>query len=154
MAQTTTAIGSVSNKVEVSTNGTSWTDLSGSLSVVDPDGQERAIGSAFTFTGDGAVLVYGKLQPVKIKCKGLFTPTTGEAYVVVEAIHATVGGGDIYLRWSPEGGTSGNKRLSTGKAKLSSFKHPTVDAGDENPIPFEFEVTAGTITVTAVPTAE
>lgn len=154
MAQTTTAMGPSKMSVEISTNGTLWTALSGSLALVDPDGQERAVGSANVFDGDKPILGYGKLQPVKIKGRGLYTPTTGEAFEVIRAVHETVGGANIYMRWSPEGGEAGDKRFTTGKAYLSSFKYPGGDADDENPIPFEFEVTAGGITTETVPTAE
>lgn len=151
MPQTTTAMGPSKMKIEVSSNGTTWSDLGGSLSMIDPDGQERAIGTANVFIGDGPILGYGKLLPVTVKGRGLFTPTTGEAFEVIRAIHETAGGQNIYLRWSPEGGLSTNKQFSTGKGFLQSFKYPGGDADSADPIPFEFTVLASTVVTTALP---
>lgn len=150
MAQTTTAAGPSNAVCEISTNGTTWTSLAGSMNLVDPDGQERQIGSANTFEGDSPVLGYGKLNPIKIKGRGLYTKTTNEAFETLRAIHETEGGAAIYVRYAPHGTAVGNQRFSTGKAFLSSFKYPSADASSADPIPFEFEVMAAKLTTETI----
>ena len=156
MAQTTTQTSAVDMKVEVSTDGSAWVDISGSANKVDIGPQDRAVGSAFTFDGDGAVLTYGKRQPVDVTVTAIYTETAStEAFEVVRAYHETTDGDTMYLRWTPIGevATAGHSIYSTGAAKLKSFQYPGGDAGSGDPILFTFTVIAANITRTASVTA-
>lgn len=156
MAQTTTQISAVDAKIEVSANGSAWTDVSGSTNKVDIGPQDRAVGFAFTFDGDGAVLTNGKRQPVDVTVTAIYTETAStEAFEVVRALHETENGADVYVRWTPisETATAGHGIYSTGKGKLKSFQYPPVDAASGDPIMVTFTVTAATITRTVSVTA-
>jgi len=156
MAQTTTQVSAVDAKVEVSANGSAWTDISGTANKIDLSAQDRAVGSAFTFDGDGAVLTYGKRQPLDVTVTAVYTETAStEAFEIVRALHETENGANIYLRWTPisETSTAGHNIFSTGAGKLKSFQYPNVDAGSGDPILFTFTVTASVITRTASVTA-
>jgi hypothetical protein len=152
MAQTTTAVSAVTTEVEISTNGTTWTGFGGSMVAVDPSSQERAIGQANTLEGDKPIVMRGKFGTIDITLRFLYTPTTGEAFEVLRGVHETVGGADIYLRWSPMGGGAGDQQFSTGKANLKSFRYPGADAGSADPIACEAVITATGITTETVGT--
>jgi len=146
MTQLTAAISAVDQKVEVSTNGSSWTDISGAASIVTIEPQERGVGSAFTFDGDGALLTYGKKQPVSITVTLVYSEGTGDAFEFVRAVHETVDGGAFYLRISPQGGAAGEAQYSTGSCKLASFQYPSGDASSADPIMTTFSCIASAIT--------
>jgi hypothetical protein len=155
MAQTTAQVPNAFAKVEVSTNGSAWTDISGSANKVDIGPQDRAVGSAFTFDGDGAVLTSGKRQPVDVTVTAIYTETAGEAYETVRAWHETTDGATVYVRWTPldETAVAGHGVYSTGAGKLKSFPYPPVDSGSGDPIIVSFTVTAALITRTTSTTA-
>jgi hypothetical protein len=79
MAQTTTQVSAVDAKVEVSANGSAWTDISGTANKIDLSAQDRNVGAAFTFEGDGAVLTYGKRQPIDVTVTALYMACTAPA---------------------------------------------------------------------------
>ena len=156
MAQTTAQISAVDAKIEVSAAGSVWTDISGTANKVDISPQDRNVGSQFTFDGDGAVLTYGKRQPVDVTVTALYTETaTTEAFEFVRALFETVDGANMYLRWTPIGevAVGGRSVFSTGAGKIASFQYPNVDAASGDPILFTFTVRAGLITRTASVTA-
>ena len=51
MAQTTNSIWGGAAYVEISTNGSAWTDISGHANQVNPAPSERRQGEAWTFDG-------------------------------------------------------------------------------------------------------
>jgi hypothetical protein len=155
MAQTTAQVSSVDAKVEVSAAGSVWTDISGTANKVDIGPQDRAVGSAFTFDGDGALLTYGKRQPVDVTVTAIYTETAGEAAETVRALHETVDGATMYLRWTPIGevAVGGRSQFSTGKSYIKSFQYPPVAADSGDPIMITFTVTASNIVRTASTTA-
>lgn len=149
MAQTTTAQSAVAGLVEVSTNGSSWTDISGTITSIDPGEQAKNVGEEYTLSGDYAVLGDGKFQPAEVTGKGLWTPTAGEAFAAVQA--AWTAKGPFYLRWSPQGGASGTKRYTTDKGYLTSFMWPKADATDAKPVPCGFKAKFPKITESTIP---
>ena len=62
MAQTGDGISLVNGTVEMSTNFSTWTDISGFSNSLVPEGAERATGELATADGDTPVLTTGKLS--------------------------------------------------------------------------------------------
>ena len=52
MAQTTGSVAQSNFKIEVSTNGSAWTDISGQSNTVETDGGEHQTGEQYTADGD------------------------------------------------------------------------------------------------------
>lgn len=159
MAQTTGAISQAGYKVEVSTNGTSWTDVSGSAATVSPDGGDIKVGSQHTAEGGQAVVVTtNKAEPITLTVKALYTEEAGEAWAVVDAVYR---GDDkrLYLRYSPAGGNEGDLRFVTAingaaaAVPLVSCLPPDVDAAGEDPAMFEFSVITPGLLSEEVPAA-
>lgn len=149
MAQTTGAISKANYKVEVSTDGSSWTDISGQGATVETDGGEQLIGEQQTANGNAPVVVPShKTGSVTAVVSVLYTETAGEAFKVV-ADRYDGSNKTIYFRYSPKGGASGDWRYvasnnagSVFACPIISCLPPDVDAGSGDPAMAEFTVTA------------
>lgn len=140
MAQTTGAMNSLNADVDVSANGTAWTDVGGSLNSFTPDAQQRGIGQRKTIDGPMPIVVSGRKEIVNVSMNGVFTTVTAEAFKVLEAINDSTDG-TIYVRYFPEGRASGNTMYRSGKGILSSFQHPPIEADSNDPLAFSAVVT-------------
>jgi hypothetical protein len=156
MAQTTDAISVAGFKAEVSPDGTSWTDISGTAATVAVDGGDAKVGVQHTAEGGQPVVVpANKTEAVTVTVRALYTETTGEAWKVVDAAYQ---GADkkIFLRWSPAGGATGDLQYTTaagGAAAAGAIVNclpPELDAGGEDVAMFEFSVMAAGLVSAAV----
>lgn len=139
MTQITDPISSVAAYVAYSTNGSSWTDISGVASKVEPEESTRKSSSKFTFDGDIGLVTFGKREPFKIKISLVYS----EANAALDALadlHETDGGGAIYIRWIPAGDTAGKIMYATPATKISAWNYPSIDAESGDPLMFEFTV--------------
>jgi hypothetical protein len=152
MTQTTNEMSGAAAQVEISTNGSVWTDISGHEQSVQLPPQTRASGVRYTHDGDTAVITFGKREPVEITVNILYTEEATDGFEVLRAQHETAGGGAVYLRWSPAGGSGGDFQYATGATKLSQFQYPPVDAEDAQPIAVSFAVMAASITKSTIAT--
>lgn len=159
MAQTTNAISQAGFKVEVSSDGSSWTDVSGASGTVQLSGGDVKVGSQHTADGSQAIVVTSnKTEPIEVTIKTLYTETAGEAWKVVKAAYDAANK-VIYLRWSPKGGGAGSARFTTAAggvaaaAPLTSCLPPDLDAAGEDPAMFEFSVMAAGLLEDTVPEA-
>jgi hypothetical protein len=133
MAQTTGAINAANGITEVSSNNSTWKDISGSLISMIPAEQTRNTGSRTTIDGDQPIILVGKKQPHDVAMLMVYTDITDEAFDVMETIWNTEPP-TIYIRYFPEGKESGNKMYSSGKGSLKSFQHPALDSASNDPI--------------------
>lgn len=149
MAQTTGAIPKSNYKVEVSTDGSNWTDISGNGATVELDGGEQMIGEQHTALGNVPVVVPShKVSAVTANVSVLYTETAGEAFKVVWDRYVSTNK-TIYFRYSPKGGNSGDWRYFAANNAGTVFAcpiitclPPDVDAGSGDPAMAEFSVTA------------
>lgn len=146
MAQTTGGISPAGFTVDVSTDGSSWTEVSGTAATVEVDGGDIRVGSQHTAEGSQAVVVTSnKQEPITLKIKAMYTEVTGEAWKVVDAIYRS-DDKRLYARYSPKGGNDGDLRFVTAAngvaapAALVSCLPPDGDVDDEDPAMFEFSV--------------
>lgn len=130
MAQTTTAQSMTTGVVEFSTNNTDWTDISGTLNVVEAPEQSRMSGEEYTVAGDEAVVSGGKKEPAEVTVKIVYSETAGEAFDVLLAAWETPGQ-KVYLRWGRGG--SGSYRYTTKQGVMTSFTYPPLAAPDAKP---------------------
>ncbi len=146
MAQTTAAISQAGFKVEVSTNGSSWTDISGQACTVTEDGGDVKVGNQHTAYGSEAVVVStNKTEPRTLTVKSLYTEEATEAWKVVRAQYVATTK-TIYMRYSPKGGNPGDLQYTcavggvAAAVPIVSFVAPELDASAEDPAMFEFSV--------------
>lgn len=148
MAQTTGGISFVNCKVEFSTNGTTWTDVSGFASTVDVGGGVRATGEAYTFDGLNAIVRRGKAESYEITIESIYTEGAGEAYAMTKT--AFESGSDLYVRWSPKGGTSGNKQYTSSVGIVTDPPWPKGDADSGDPVLVTTKIKCTSITESTV----
>lgn len=147
MPQTTTAMNTVEAVVEVSTNGTSWTNISGSTNKVEVSPQTVDSGMAATLEGQYKIVRSGKKNPVEITVTILYTETASEAATILEG-QRSVAGNPLYFRYTP-GGYNGDYRWkaadsngNTVPARVTEFPFVSADAENGGPALMTFKLQA------------
>jgi len=148
MAQTTAQISMKDGKVEISANGSSWTDISGFATAISIDGGERGIGEGYTFDGDTAVLTTGKRSPVTITVSALYTEGNSDPFETLLPIHEA--GTAYYVRCSPKGGQTGERVFTSGAGYFQKVMYPQGEAGSPDPVVCEFEFVCSALTASDV----
>ena len=139
MAQTTNSIWGGAAYVEISTNGSAWTDISGHANQVNPAPSERRQGEAWTFDGEDPITKVGKKNSMSTDVKIIYTEQAADAFEVVRAQFEAPGGGTLYVRWTPRGVASAS-RYSTGAGFVRAFPYPAIDAEEDGPMQLTFTV--------------
>lgn len=146
MPQTTTAMNTIDAVVEVSTNGTSWTNISGSTNKVEPPEITADVGSVATLEGQYKIVRAGKLNPSEVNVTILYTENAATEAFALLWTQANLPGKPIYLRWSP-GGTNGEDRFFSADAndnkapgRISKLQLPGADAEEAAPTLLQFTV--------------
>ena len=134
MTQTTGQLSMACGKIEVSTDGTNWVDISGSAQSITGVTQTRMSGEAYTQDGDTAVVTWGKREPMTPTVTVIYTEVNTEAWRRAYQEFTADCGDALYHRWSPGGGDVGDWRFYTPEAKIISFDFPAIDAADGSPI--------------------
>lgn len=146
MTQTTGGIPMNKFQVQLSTDGSSWADKSGSTVDIKHTGSEQASGSQNTADGDAPVVTAGgKHSAATITCRGIYTKTSGEFWDFLRDQWESSGATKkrVYIRWAPEGGIGtvvGNEQFtatddagSAFPAVIKSINTPDLDAGNGGP---------------------
>lgn len=139
MTQITDQISGAANYVAYSTDGNSWTDISGVANQVTPDPQTRMNGSTYTFEGDGALVTFGKKEPFSVRVRLVYSEANA-AYDALADAHEATGGSTVYIRWAPKGNTGGNIQYTTPATKISEWNYPAPDGTSADPLMCEFVV--------------
>lgn len=146
MAQVTGAIAKSVYKAEVSLDGSTWTDVSGAAATVSISGGDVLVGQQHTADGSEAIVTTSnKVDPRDVTIRAVYTETDSEPWDVVWTRYQ---GADktIYVRWSPAGGASGDKRYacavggSAAAVPITACMMPDHDSGSGDPALFEFTV--------------
>ena len=148
MAQTTNAMSGRDCLVEISPDNSVWTDISGWSNMVEPDGGERESEEAHTFDGHIPIITFGKLGGFTVKTKVVYTEEDTDPVEVIRGYYEA--GSDVYLRWSPAGGNSGDYMYTTSKGQVVTPTYPGVDSESAAPMAVEFDIKCATITKSAV----
>lgn len=148
MPQTTNAISFANCKIELSANGSAWTDVSGFANSVSVDGGERAVSEFFTMDGDTPILTSGKRSSLEVNIKAVYTEAGSDPYAM--AIAAYEGNTNLYARWSPKGGLSTNFQFTTGKGIVVAPVYPQGAADSADAVQIEVQLKVPTITKSVV----
>ena len=126
--------------VEVRPAGGAWTDISGWGATVAVSGRERQVGEGFTHDGDRAIVGHGKLQPLDVTVRIIYTEGGLDPYAIVlpPLENHTV----MQVRWSPLGGVLSNQQYTTNltHSHVTSCPPPSGEAGSGDPVMLEFTV--------------
>lgn len=134
--------------VELMAGGTTFTDYSDNLSVVEPPTQTRTTGEAYVFGEDTAVTAVGKREPVEVTVRGVWAEGTTDPFYAVLAEFITACGDMVAVRWSPGGCTTAHDsfRTSTTASEVVSFSYPGGDSGSADVLMWEMVIRSPDIT--------
>jgi len=149
MPQTQVAMSWRDCDVALSTDGASWTDVTGYHNSIEQSGGELATGSAHTSDATYAVVTVGKRAPATVTFNALYVESASTPYAFAKTAYETPS--ELYIRWSPAGRTSGNYTFYTGmnavatpgtpiaadfdgNSWLTSMPYPAGDAGSADPV--------------------
>lgn len=148
MAQTTTHL-TWNAKLEFSTNGSVWTDISGSTTEVQDAGGDIATNKVFTNNTATPILGYGRKDEHKVTVNVVYTSTAGEAWPLLKAAYDNETA--AYFRWSPAGGGSGAKRYTTSAGRITKLPNPSGKQEESTPVQISAELTCASVTEDTVP---
>jgi hypothetical protein len=117
---------------------------------LDAPEQARMSGEAYTLDGDVAIITGGKREPLELAFSVVYTEEANEAWDEAQDIFETVGGDDVYVRWSPGGGDTGDWQFTSGKGVLTGLTYPGTNAGEGGPIMVGFKVKTTEVTQAVV----
>lgn len=147
MAQTTGGFTGKNFKIELSTNGSSWTDVSGIFNEVQDATSTREAGEVLTPDTDYPIVSTGKRGAVKPKFKFIYTQTAGEVYQLARAAHEN--DSLLYARWSEKGGNSGDERhAATGY--VTDFPYPSPSATNKEVMTATFTMIVPQVATTTI----
>lgn len=151
MAQTTGGMSANAMYVGLSTDNSSWTDVSGYANSVVPGGGERKTGEAFTFDGDTPIIKAGKRGALEFTISGVYTEETNKFYAMAKAAYEA--GSSLYARWSPGGGDSGDYGYTTSAGIVVNQPYPSGSSDNGDPILIEVTLRFATLTQSTIGTA-
>ena len=148
MAQTSEYYSMADAKVEFSVNGSTWTDASGMGSEVSVDGGERNTSSAFTFSGDTPIITKGKRTAITVTVNSVYTETATDIRKIAQTAYEA--GSAFYVRWSPQGGNTGDLQFTTSIGIVKQALYPTGNAESGEAIMSSVVVEVASISEAAV----
>jgi hypothetical protein len=138
MAQTTGAMSFANAKIEVSTDGTAWTDISGFANKVQVGGGERSSAEYYTADGDTPIFTTGKRGSFDITVSAAYTEGAAEPAEIFR--NAYENSTQVWLRWSPKGGGSGSNMYTGGPGVVLTPVYPQGDASSADVIALDFTI--------------
>lgn len=146
MSQTVGAFFGGDFDIEVSTNGTAWTRISGSVKSIDEVTQARMHGEAYTAEGVYAIVTAGKYEPIILTINALYTETASEAFDLIRGYWSAQT--PVFVRFSPLGVGATNRAVFSASANgttaaavpIVNLTFFTLAADDANPTACSFQV--------------
>jgi hypothetical protein len=131
-------------KLEVTNTWGPWIDISGVANAVEVSGGDRITGEAYTADGDRPIVLFGKLEPIDVEGKIVFSDSSIEAWSVLEPLY--VNGTNLRIRWTINGAQTGSYRFTTDTCNITAFGYPGGEVEDGAPILIDLSVKTGKIT--------
>ncbi len=151
MAQTTDPVSAVNATIQLSTDNVTWTtDISGSTNSIEPGEQTRQSGFVMTHTGDTSLIAGGKREPLELNVNIVYTEQSTEAFEVVRGFFEATGGTNIYMRYSPKGGSATNSRFTSALGVITKLAYPPANAEDAKPKLVSFSLLTPSLTKTVI----
>lgn len=118
-------------ELEMSTDGPStWVNINSATNQVDNVGGDVATATAFTHTSFIPLVGFGPAALREINLAGLYTESNTEAFYLIRNAYKTRL--SVWLRFTPKGISSGNKKYTTTQGRITKFKDPSGSAGTAN----------------------
>lgn len=133
MARTTEALSFVAADVEVSQDGSTWTDLSSYGTSIAVAGGDRSTGEINVFDDERPIVTAGKKASQDVTIRYAYTEEVAGPFATLRGWDDTEGG-IIYVRFWPAGQVAGNFVFETGEAIITTFNDPGGEAGSGEPV--------------------
>ena len=151
MAQTTSGYSFHECHVDFSTDGASWTAVSGHLVSVAVSGGELITGVVHTSDGNTPILTASKNNPIVVTVSVVHTETADEPWdMAADAYDAK---SQLYVRWSPAGGDASDLGYTSTAGYVTNFVFPGGDVAAGEAIVQAVEFTVPSVTRAAIGTA-
>jgi hypothetical protein len=148
MAQTQDAMSFRDVKIEISTNGSVWDDASGFANMISISGGDRLTAETFTADGEYPIVTTSKRSSMDVTMRCVYTEGGSDPYETLRQAYEN--GTDLYIRWSPKGGASGDFQYTTPAGIVMSPMYPTGDAGAPDAIVIEVTIKISAVTKSVV----
>lgn len=153
MAQTTDSVWGGAAYVGISTDGSTWTEISSHATTVSPEGGDRRVGETYVFDDEDPIVKVGKKNPRQTRVDFVYTENSADAFEVVRAQFEAAGGGTMYIRWSPKGGGVGDAGYTSDAGFVQDLNYAPVDSEEDGPMLCYFTVQHSSITRSIIATA-
>jgi hypothetical protein len=127
--------------VELSEDGTAWTDISDWVRRVDPGARERTLLTFKTFGGSKSCT--GTADPTDIELEILYTEADTDPYAILRDAHYA--DTPVHLRWAAVTG-AGGKEWVAAAARVPTWDEPELNADADEPLSVLATISADTIT--------
>lgn len=114
-------------KVEFSTNGSTWTDVSTDANSVTMSGFDLETEAVGVFGDTKKQQTVGGYAIGTITIRAMYAETTSSAWGLAHT--AYTGRSGLYVRWSPRGGTTGQYKFTSDLGYVKSPVWPTGEDG-------------------------
>lgn len=149
MAQTSEYTTMRNVKVELSLNGSTWINISGQTSSVQVSGGRRTSATYEPQLGQKPVVTLGIPEPTELLIKTVWGELNTSASEILHLAYQ--GNYPVYVRYSPKGGSSGQKRFVTGQAYITNPPLPEGNVEDGSPILVELRLRTDIVTPEVIP---
>jgi hypothetical protein len=151
MSQTDDAISMALSSVEMSTDFSNWDDISGFAAKITRGGGARKHGSYNTAGTDTPGLTTGPREPTELTLDIVYTEGGSDAWQALRTAFETPGA-VCYLRYSPQGGNSGDFIYTTtdNHSKIIECPEPVGDFGSGDPVFVQAKVVTAAVNQTTV----
>lgn len=126
-------------KVELSTDGTTWVDVSVDANMVTVDGFDLETEGTPVFGQGKRLQTVGNFELGTVTVRALYAESTNSAWGMANT--AFEGRSGLYVRFSPKGGTTGQYRFTS---DLGYVKSPVWPSGESNASPIMPEISIET----------
>lgn len=113
-------------KVELSAGGTTWTDVSTDANMVTVDGFDLESEGTPVFGQGKQLQTIGGYELGTVTVKALYAESTTAAWGLANAAYE--GRSNLYVRWSPKGGSTGQYRYTSDAGYVKSPVWPSGEA--------------------------
>ena len=135
-------------EIELSTDGSSWTSWKSHSNKVSDASGKRPGGAVKVSGQDYPIVSTGIRDEVTPKFTFVRTETAGEPWALVKT--AFEADSLLYVRWSPKGGSTGQKRYAC-SGYVTDCPYPAPDATNTTVQLFEFAMICDTVTESTIP---
>ena len=110
-------------ELHVSTDGSTWTDISGSYNAFTPSGGDHMIGDTHTARGHAPITGIGKRTAIDATIRVIYTEEEGEAYDLLRGFYENQD--PVYVRHRPFGASGWS---FIGQGHIVNCPSPTADS--------------------------